>query len=121
MSFWGDWRGYSTPFPGLRLVRRDAFELVLGDEDAPWLRALVRRDDPAPLEHVDQPAGPRVADAKAALKERHTRGLGGHDDFDRLVEQLILVGVELAVVGVGLDRKSTRLNSSHMSISYAVF
>src|SRR4051812_49758256 len=26
-----------------------------------------------------------------------------------------------ATVGVGTDRKSTRLNSSHMSISYAVF
>src|SRR5690242_21444995 len=25
------------------------------------------------------------------------------------------------VTGIGLDRKSTRLNSSHMSISYAVF
>src|SRR5437899_9995610 len=25
------------------------------------------------------------------------------------------------VVGVGLDRKSTRLNSSHLGISYAVF
>src|SRR6266571_3600299 len=26
-----------------------------------------------------------------------------------------------AIPGVGIDRKSTRLNSSHMSISYAVF
>src|SRR3712207_8042800 len=26
-----------------------------------------------------------------------------------------------AVVGVGIDRKSTRLNSSHANISYAVF
>src|SRR5699024_11696968 len=36
------------------------------------------------------------------------------------------VGVSLsaftcAVIGLGLDRKSTRLNSSHVSISYAVF
>src|SRR5207245_3699935 len=33
-----------------------------------------------------------------------------------------MVGVgEGIVVGVGVDRKSTRLNSSHGSISYAVF
>src|SRR5690242_21451488 len=31
------------------------------------------------------------------------------------------LGSLLARVGLGQDRKSTRLNSSHMSISYAVF
>ena len=56
---------------------------------------------PAPLEHVDQPSGPRVADAQPALEQRHRRGLGGDDDLDRPVEQRVLVGVELAVVGVG--------------------
>ena len=60
------------------------------------------RDDPAPLEHVDQAAGPRVADAEAALEERDGRGLGGDDDLDRAVEQRVLVRVELAVVGVAV-------------------
>src|SRR3954464_13789714 len=100
MSFWGDWPGYSTPFSGRRLVRRDAFEFVLGDQDAAGFRAFVRRDDPAPLQHVDQPARPRVADAKAPLQERDAGGLGGDDDLDRLVEERIFVGVELAVLGV---------------------
>src|SRR5258705_6313526 len=31
------------------------------------------------------------------------------------------VGSTLKVVGTGTDRKSTRLNSSHLGISYAVF
>src|SRR5579871_6926951 len=31
------------------------------------------------------------------------------------------VGVDTGTVTVGLDRKSTRLNSSHVEISYAVF
>src|SRR2546427_4562244 len=49
---------------------------------------------------------------------------------DQVVELLVaVVGVELSAledvvqdgVGVSLDRKSTRLNSSHSQISYAVF
>src|SRR5690242_21312692 len=31
------------------------------------------------------------------------------------------LAIEFRIRGIGLDRKSTRLNSSHMSISYAVF
>src|SRR3712207_8709174 len=37
-----------------------------------------------------------------------------------LVAMLVLVGVAGGLV-LGLDRKSTRLNSSHANISYAVF
>src|SRR5256885_7357059 len=33
----------------------------------------------------------------------------------------ILDGLLQVVVGLGIDRKSTRLNSSHLVISYAVF
>src|SRR5439155_21643264 len=32
-----------------------------------------------------------------------------------------LTGVANALIGIRLDRKSTRLNSSHVAISYAVF
>src|SRR5256885_7325894 len=38
----------------------------------------------------------------------------------QLVEQIVTVGVQQIDVG-GQDRKSTRLNSSHLVISYAVF
>ena len=50
--------------------------LVVGDEHAPRLRALVARDHPAPLEHVDQPARPacsRRASAAAAAIPRPSR------------------------------------------------
>src|SRR5471030_211047 len=33
----------------------------------------------------------------------------------------LLLGYAFAELGIGLDRKSTRLNSSHLGISYAVF
>src|SRR5262245_33430076 len=72
-------------------------ELSLVDQDASRLGAFVPGDDAAALEHVDQPAGARVADAEAPLEERRRGGLGLDDDLDRAVEQRILVGVELLV------------------------
>src|SRR5689334_23955457 len=51
-------------------------------------------------------------------------GLANDGDHDRTLGQQrrrgVAVGVELDAV-VARDRKSTRLNSSHSSISYAVF
>src|SRR5699024_12750386 len=47
----------------------------------------------------------------------------GEGFFERFEDQLF-VRDDLAIVGVtrdDVDRKSTRLNSSHVSISYAVF
>src|SRR3712207_8441372 len=49
-----------------------------------------------------------------ALRPAPAGELGG------LVEQLVQLGVLLEVRGLE-DRKSTRLNSSHANISYAVF
>src|SRR3712207_7007992 len=45
------------------------------------------------------------------------RAAGG--DSSDVVGAILVSGVVLAIVGV--DRKSTRLNSSHANISYAVF
>ena len=73
-------------------------KLVLGDEHAARLGALVAGDDPTPLEHVDQATGARVAHAQAPLDQGHRGRLRHDDDLDRLVEQRILVGVELAVL-----------------------
>src|SRR5690242_21626851 len=39
----------------------------------------------------------------------------------RIINGLVSQGVEVITDRTHLDRKSTRLNSSHMSISYAVF
>src|SRR5947199_6511112 len=41
--------------------------------------------------------------------------------FERFAVRAGVVHVEEAEVGDGADRKSTRLNSSHLGISYAVF
>src|SRR6266480_19920 len=41
--------------------------------------------------------------------------------WDRLLKRPIALRAHLVPDGPGRDRKSTRLNSSHMSISYAVF
>src|SRR5438552_2328797 len=72
------------------------------DEHTTRLRALVAADDPAALEHVDEAARPRVTDSQAPLQERHRRRLRLHDDLDRLVEQRVVVGVELAVLALVL-------------------
>src|SRR5438067_10642132 len=46
-------------------------------------------------------------------------GLDSINNFDLPVTQGIIVFATFAIIT--LDRKSTRLNSSHVSISYAVF
>src|SRR5919204_1700208 len=70
----------------------------LGEQDPARFRALVARDDPSPLEHVDQAARTRVADAEAPLEQARRCRLRRDDDLDRALEQRILVGVELTVV-----------------------
>src|SRR5438477_3508813 len=47
--------------------------------------------------------------------------LNGADGLDCFPESLVPIGVTEAGLRADEDRKSTRLNSSHMSISYAVF
>src|SRR5437899_8098459 len=74
------------------------------------LGALVRADDAALFQQVHDPSGASVADAQAALQDRDAGAIGLADDFDALLDQFLV-----------LDRKSTRLNSSHLGISYAVF
>src|SRR5690606_36524696 len=76
----------------------------------PWqrhLEALLRRWLP---ERVD-PAVPAAAGAGDEASQRvHARHLSGP----------ALESVDAAAAAVALDRKSTRLNSSHVKISYAV-
>src|SRR3712207_7971514 len=57
------------------------------------------------------------SDAVHQLAPRHVHGAGdGH-----ALELVHRPAVEHHHVGAGADRKSTRLNSSHANISYAVF
>src|SRR3989442_9195199 len=63
-------------------------------------------------------------DPEPSLKVRNRSLAAAHDDARRLVVEIVLVQVDRAFgrgrLGQG-DRKSTRLNSSHVRISYAVF
>src|SRR3989442_1918556 len=44
------------------------------------------------------------------------------DLIEQAMPELIQLGLQIVVIGTGdRDRKSTRLNSSHVRISYAVF
>ena len=51
----------------------------------------------AALEHVDQAPGARVADAQAALDHRDRGGLRLDDEPGGLLEQVVLVGIEVAL------------------------
>src|SRR5207249_11847295 len=78
---------------------------------------------------LDQPAdrvAPRRQHRPAGLEHDDRVGVGGRD----LLDQAVLVAVVVRAleqdgliekVAAAKDRKSTRLNSSHVSISYAVF
>src|SRR3712207_8497296 len=88
----------STLFPYTTLFRS-------GHRDDHVLGAVV-----ATVEAVDLPA-----------RHRGDRRLGAGDRAPERAVAPRLVGEEVVHHVVGVDRKSTRLNSSHANISYAVF
>src|SRR5690625_6140455 len=56
------------------------------------------------------------------IRLRKTGGHGGHNGIRSLIDHLGTKEFNRIRVGIGRpDRKSTRLNSSHVAISYAVF
>src|SRR3712207_7817235 len=61
----------------------------------------------------------RLADARRPRGQRVARPAQGQGRC--LVVLWFALGRERCVIAVGADRKSTRLNSSHANISYAVF
>src|SRR5699024_5709193 len=87
--------------PHVELQNRGAAELDIR------LLVLELLDEEVSAELVVDEHGP-----SGALDRRR----GGGEVLTELVER-----TELVVDGCGEDRKSTRLNSSHVSISYAVF
>src|SRR5690606_39362536 len=94
----------STLFPYTTLFR-----------SADELRALVHRLDvgaAAVAHRRTEPAEHLVDDLGEVALERHAA-------LDALGDELL--EVVLGVLEVAVDRKSTRLNSSHVKISYAVF
>ena len=117
---WPACEGFSNPLHSVAEVGEGAFV----HENTPWLGAFVARDDAAPLEHVDQAPGPRVADPEAALDQRDRGGLGLDDHLDRLLQQRILVGVEVAlgfgVLGRCLRRLEQRLVEVLLALAAAL-
>ena len=106
----------------------DVVRLEIGDPDLPTPEVVTRAGKEA-MEHGDtgytQSAGlPNLREAVSA----HYRDVYGVDvDPEYIIvtqgtspAMLLLFGA-LLDPGDEVDRKSTRLNSSHMSISYAVF
>src|ERR1022692_2195863 len=70
---------------------------------------------PATAPPTDFPAARALAHLRVFARVPHPVGTAAHDTVrDYIVEQLSWLGVQP-------DRKSTRLNSSHLVISYAVF
>src|SRR5207249_7125177 len=97
----------SLPSPEIRLF--DALVLL---ED----RAGPARDDRARLQHVAAARRfERVAGVLLHQQDARPGGVGGADAAEDVLHH------ERREAERGLDRKSTRLNSSHVSISYAVF
>src|SRR3712207_8611119 len=91
----------STLFPYTTLFRSDA-------------GALVGRRPP----HGERAAGRRLGEGIDA--RAWWRSVDACLEEDRVVAADVVAGRHLPIE-LGLDRKSTRLNSSHANISYAVF
>src|SRR5690625_2654008 len=86
--------------------------LALGPDDSLRRLTVLEQDQRGDRDHVEVPRGLRVG-VHVELGDGELAGLFGGD----LLEHR---GDHLARAAPG-DRKSTRLNSSHVAISYAVF
>src|SRR5712664_2031183 len=75
------------------------------------------------VHHVDEALGVAVAPREIALDQLfdHVGDLGAGERWaDDLAEGCAPAGPDFTLIAPDLDRKSTRLNSSHDQISYAV-
>src|SRR5256886_8592526 len=71
---------------------------------------------------VDKPAGPTSHQVSAWVRDMFSVPKAGHSGtLDPRVTGVLPVALADATRAVEADRKSTRLNSSHSQISYAVF
>ena len=78
-------------------LAEDSRQVGRGDQYLARLRPFVTGDHAAAFEHVDQAAGAGVSDPQTALDHRYGSGLGVDHELDRFVEQVVLVGIEVAV------------------------
>src|SRR6266498_1138176 len=99
-----EWRGWLKAAIDRRLEIWSGLHTFIGDD--PELGALARAKQVRILDARKPPADLPIADGRAA-------------EVDAYV--LLAVGSDCNVGKMTADRKSTRLNSSHVRISYAVF
>src|SRR5690606_37517595 len=114
-----DYTKQAAQFLVQNLSARDQFSIVLYNNRVETLVA------PAPVQHKDA-INQRIEEIKAS----GTTNLSGgwleacnhvaQNQNDEYLNRVILMTDGLANRGI-IDRKSTRLNSSHVKISYAVF
>src|SRR3712207_8599226 len=71
-----------------------------------------------PYAALSRSIGEGVIEVKATAGDNH---LGGDDWDERVVKHLVQTFNAQSGIDLSKDRKSTRLNSSHANISYAVF
>src|SRR6516225_599446 len=103
----------SLEIPALNMVETpqcmaDAFAYSNGPAGSPLGKSLFFYSDPAPTEIY-------------TLSLHDALPIYNSDQFPWFVTQSVTISKPVPRSGIGVDRKSTRLNSSHMSISYAVF
>src|SRR5262245_64714221 len=79
--------------------------------------------DALPICDQDLVAGPQPLAHEAARRQVDAFGRAAHEDDLALRRRAYepANGLAARLEGLGGDRKSTRLNSSHLGISYAVF
>src|SRR3712207_8489311 len=77
-------------------------------------RSAQGKRPPEPVNGPIDERSPRVAERHDRHRDRRTASHPGGDSTNSC-------GYAFPVPGTGKDRKSTRLNSSHANISYAVF
>src|SRR2546430_11061652 len=63
----------------------------------------------------------RIVDGEQQWIEKYRAAMSHRNPPRRRLLKLALAALTLAAFGLSRDRKSTRLNSSHSQISYAVF
>src|SRR3712207_474228 len=143
-ALWGAIKAHGL-LPGTVIVSDDAGQFAVGEHALCWVHAerlvhkldtftdqqratQARMRDPIWWFYADLKAYRREPNRRrrAELRARFDRLFGRHTGFvvpDRLLERLHANKAELLRVleRPEIDRKSTRLNSSHANISYAVF
>src|SRR2546426_1795600 len=122
LSWTAAFRKWSQLYKSQKETKRFApeFSRFLKEEQ---LDGAIRLAEKQKVSHVARVLGEALAEVKPLLRDRATITAADINSVERAVErEMLIVAAELKRgLGILADRKSTRLNSSHLVISYAVF